>query len=116
MGTEANREILAQTGLLAPEAAAAGADDLVIVIKAQDSTSAKAALGKVDELLARRRAGMDQEYLPKSLESAAQALPQAGWVLISVPGRYAAGRPALRRPSTMRAYSFRNCGLSDQPS
>ena len=107
MGTEANREILAQTGLLAPEAAAAGADDLVIVIKAQDSTNAKAALGKVDELLARRRAGIDQEYLPKSLESAAQALPQAGWVLISVPGRYAAGvaRQALSLGKHVFLYS-----------
>ena len=34
---------------------------------------------------------MDQEFLPKSQESAAKTLPDAKWTLISVPGRYAAG-------------------------
>ncbi len=98
MGTQANKEILAQTGLLAPEAEAAKADDLVIVVQAENSQTAEAALGKVDELLAQRRGGVEHDYLPRSLDSAAQMLPDASWVLISVPGRYAAGvtRQALR--------------------
>ena len=50
MGTGANKDILAQTGLLAPEAQAASADDLVIVVQAQDEPTAESALGKVDEL------------------------------------------------------------------
>jgi FdrA protein len=91
MGTEANKELLAQSGLLSPEAQTATADDLVIVVKGSDGTSAKAAIEKVDELLsARRGGGVDQEYRPKSLETALQMLPEAQWVLISVPGRYAA--------------------------
>ena len=98
MGTTANKDILDQTGLLAPEAHAASADDLVIVVQAQDDQAAESALGMVDELLTQRRGGIEQDYLPKSLESAAQMLPDAHWVLISVPGRYAAGvsRQALR--------------------
>ena len=51
MGTEANQEILAQTGLVTPESRAAAADDLVIVVKAETEVEADAALGQVDELL-----------------------------------------------------------------
>ncbi|MFN2183544.1 MAG: acyl-CoA synthetase FdrA [Anaerolineae bacterium] len=107
MGTAANKEILAQTGLLAPEAKAASADDLVIVVQAEDNEAAEVALGRVDELLARRRGGVEHEYLPKSLDSAAQMLTDAHWVLISVPGRYAAGvtRQALRLGKNAFLYS-----------
>ena len=51
MGTNANKDILAQSDLLSPEVQAALADDLVIVIKGADQSSAKAAIEKVDELL-----------------------------------------------------------------
>ena len=91
MGTDANKDILAQSDLLTSEAQSAVADDLVIVICAEDDAAVQAALDQVDELLTRRPGGVDQEYRPKSLESAAQMLPDARWVLVSVPGRYAAG-------------------------
>jgi FdrA protein len=91
MGTRANKEILAQTGMLAEAVRDAGPDDLVIVVLAEDDASADDALGRVDELLARRRGGVSQDFCPVSLESAAKMLPDAEWVLVSVPGRYAAG-------------------------
>ncbi len=117
MGTDANKEILAQTGLLTPEARAAGADDLVIVVQAMDGGKAEAALGKVDELLTRRRGSVEQDYRPKSLESAAQMMPDAHWVLISVPGRYAAGvaRQALGLGKNVFLYSD-NVSLDDEIS
>jgi FdrA protein len=117
MGTEANKDILSQTGLLAPEAQAAAADDLVIVVQADDSATAEAALGRVDEFLTQRRGGVEQDYLPKSLESAAQMLPDAQWVLISVPGRYAAGvaRQALRLGKSVFLYSD-NVSVDDEVS
>ncbi len=98
MGTDANKEILAQTGLLVSEVKAAAPDDLVIVLRAEDETQAEAAMAQVDGLLTRKRATGELDYLPKSLEMAAEMLPEAHWVLISVPGRYAAGvaREALR--------------------
>ncbi|MGD8466686.1 MAG: acyl-CoA synthetase FdrA [Anaerolineae bacterium] len=109
MGTEANRDILQQTGLLTREAEAAAADDLVIVVLATDEDAAGAALSQVDSLLSQRRASteLDDEYRPKSLESAAAMLPEARWVLISVPGRYAAGvaREALRLGKNVFLYS-----------
>ncbi len=91
MGTDANKDLLTQSDLLTPEVQTAGADDLVIVVKAKDDPTAQSTLEQVDDLLTSRKGpGIDQEYLPKSLETAAQMLPNAQWVLVSVPGRYAA--------------------------
>lgn len=115
MGTAANKELLDQSGLLPPEAEAAAADDLVIVVKAEDEAAAEVALAQVDELLARRRSVVEQEYRPQSVESAAQMLPDALWVLVSVPGRYAAGvaRQALRLGKHVFLYSD-NVSLDDE--
>ena len=116
MGTDANKELLAQSDLLAAEIQAAGVDDMVIVIKADDGATAQAALEGVDDLLvARRSGGIEEEYRPKSLESAAQMMPDAQWVLVSVPGRYAAGvaRGALDLDKHVFLYSD-NVTLMDE--
>jgi len=118
MGTAANKDLLAQSHLLAPEAEAAGADDLVIVVRADDEASAQAALERVDDLLAaRRKLGVEQEYLPKSIELADQMLPDAQWVLVSVAGRYAAGvtREALRLGKHVFLFSD-NVSVEDEVS
>jgi FdrA protein len=116
MGTDANKEVLEQSDLLVAEAQAAGADDLVIVVRGTDDALAQAALAKVDELVAARRgrAG-DEAYHPRSLETAAKMLPDAQWVLVSVPGRYAAGvaRQALRLNKHVFLYSD-NVSLEDE--
>ena len=54
MGTPANREIIAAAKLLTPEAAGARPDDLLIVVKAVDETSALAALAQAEEILSAR--------------------------------------------------------------
>ncbi len=116
MGTDANKDVLAQSNLLVLEAEGAGADDLIIVVKGKNEPSAQTALGKVDELItARRSGGVDKEYRPKSLESAANRLPAAQWVLVSVPGRYAADvtRQALRLNKHVFLYSD-NVPLKDE--
>ncbi len=98
MGTESNKEILAHIDLLPAEARAAKPDDLVVVVRADDAAAAEAALGQLEELLTRKKSRIEQEYRPQSVETAAQMLPEAEWVLVSVAGRYAAGvaRNALR--------------------
>lgn len=109
MGTAANLELLGQTGLLVDEVRSAKADDLVLVVKAVDAKTAQDALSRVDELVAARRSreGAGEDFLPRSLESADKTLPGAKWVLISVPGRYAAGvsREALRLGKHVFLYS-----------
>jgi FdrA protein len=74
MGTDANKDILAQSDLLTPAVGSAGVEDLIIVVRAESEEAATAALGQVDDLLTRRKSTIDQEYLPKSLESAGRML------------------------------------------
>jgi len=116
MGTDANKDVLAQSGLLVHEAQDALADDLVIVIKGETEEAAQLALSKVDELIASRRSrGGDEDYLPKTVASAAAMLPEAQWVLVSVAGRYAAGvaRQALAQNKHVFLYSD-NVSVEDE--
>lgn len=89
MATEANKELLAAGDLL-PADVSARADDLLIVVKGETETAVTEAISQVDELLTRRKASGNSEYRPHSLDAAVKLLPDADWVLISVPGRYAA--------------------------
>jgi len=116
MGTDANKDLLAQSDLLAPEAQTAGADDMVIVVRAENQTAARSALEKVDEMLSARSKGeIEADYRPKSLETAFRMLPEAQWALVSVPGRYAAGvaRQALDLGKHVFLYSD-NVALEDE--
>jgi FdrA protein len=115
MGTPANLELLEQSGLLTSEAKQAGPNDLLIVVKAASDSAAAGALGQVDALLSKRRSVVAQEFRPKSLETAVQQLPEAGWVLVSVPGRFAAGvtREALDLNRHVFLYS-NNVPLEDE--
>ena len=118
MGTSANKEVLAQSKKLVDEAAAAGPDDLVIVEAADSEAAAQAALSRVDELVAARRTtGGEKDYRPHDMGTAAQMLPNANWVLVSVPGRYAAGvaRQALELNKHVFLYSD-NVTLEDEVS
>src|SRR5512145_3224264 len=72
MATQANRDLLAANNLL-PDSVSAKPDDLLIVVKANDEASATNAIGKVDELLARRKSSsVAQDFRPRSLSSAAK--------------------------------------------
>ncbi len=118
MGTDANKEVLEQSDLLTDEAKSAQPDDMLIVVKGEDEAAADEALSKVDGLLSRKRGeGVEAAYLPKSIEAAVDMLPEAQWVLISVPGRYAAGvaRQALEHNRHVFLYSD-NVSLDDEIS
>jgi FdrA protein len=117
MATQANRDLLAANNLL-PESITANPDDLLIVVKANDDNSATDAMGQVDELLSRRKSStVSQDFRPRSLSGAVKQLPEASWVLISVPGRYAAGvaREALELAKHVFLYSD-NVSLEDEIS
>ena len=115
MATQANRDLLAANNLL-PDSISANPDDLLIVIKADTENSATDAIGQVDDLLARRKSStVSQDFRPRSLSGAVKQLPEANWVLISVPGRYAAGvaREALDLGKHIFLYSD-NVSLEDE--
>ncbi|HVT19530.1 MAG TPA: acyl-CoA synthetase FdrA [Thermoanaerobaculia bacterium] len=116
MATPANRELLAARGLLpAGAAATAGPADLLVVVRAASEGAAGAALARVDEQLAGRRAAAGLGFRPRSLAGAVRQLPEASWVMVSVPGRYAAGvaREALDLGRHVFLYSD-NVSLADE--
>lgn len=90
MATKANKELLQDFALLVKEADNATADDLLIVIKSEKIEDARRALESIDELFAQREVEIAKDFRPHSLEAAIKQLPGADWVLISVPGKYAA--------------------------
>jgi FdrA protein len=113
MATPANCELLISSGFSFDKGARS--DDLLIVIKADDELSAETALSQVDQLMSRKRQTQSEGYLPKSLQAAAGQLPQSSWVLVSVPGRYAAkvARDALDINKNVFLYSD-NVSLDDE--
>ncbi len=118
MGTDANKEVLKQSGLLVEDARQAGPEDLVIVVKGEEEHHVLSALQQVDALIAARRSSnLEQEYRARTLDMAAKMLPAAQWVLVSVPGRYAAGvcRQALELGKNVFLYSD-NVSLEDEIS
>ena len=100
MATPANRELLAQAGLLTAEAAAAGPNDLVVVIDAAPA-AALPARARAEELLTAQRARREHggRHVPRTIGSALRRMPGADLALISVPGAWAAAeaRRALER-------------------
>lgn len=114
MATQANLDLLEDTGLPLVNVEARP-EDLLIVIKAKSKAHADEALDRVDELLARRRSAAASTYRPRSLDAAIRQLPHAHWVLISIPGRYAADvtRQALEAGKHVFLYSD-NVSLEDE--
>ena len=117
MGTPANKALLAQSALLSEDLKDAAPEDLILVVKAVSEAAARSALARVDEFLAARRSKQSDGYRPKSLTSATRMIPEAEWVIISIPGRYAAdvAREALRLGKNVFLYSD-NVSLADEIS
>ena len=92
MGTPANRAMLAEAEMLPPDAPPTEAADLLVVVSANTDEAVRAALARVDELLAARRGATaeDRAAAPRTLASAARASGAASVALIAVPGPYAA--------------------------
>jgi FdrA protein len=89
MGTELNRALLVQAGFAEPDATA---DDLVVAVSADSPATAEVAVAAIDRQLDERRAadGDDRgRTAPRTVESAAARTPDAGVVVVSVPGPHA---------------------------
>jgi FdrA protein len=107
MATPANKELLVDFNLLTEEGSSANPDDLLIVVRGENETDVDQAITQVDELIKKRRTASSQEFRPKSMDAAIGQLPDAKWVLISVPGKYAAGiaKEALENDKNVFLYS-----------
>lgn len=92
MGTEANKRVLAEVGLMTDPVKQAQANDLVIVIEAESDRAAEAALAQAEAILAEAAAAEQKQaeaVAPRTLEQARRNLAGANLALISVPGPYA---------------------------
>ena len=92
MGTDNNKELLRQAGLLDDEGHAAGPNDLIVAFDLASPENEPQTLQWFQERLEAREQGSStgQGYRPRSLEGAVRALPEANLAVISVPGEYAA--------------------------
>src|SRR5687767_10673300 len=91
IGSPSNKLLLREAGLLAPEGEGAGADDLVIAVRASDERAGRRALASALPLIDTKEA-IPSAGPPRArtLSSAVHLLPGANFALISVPGEFAA--------------------------
>jgi len=101
MGTPANKDILSQGGLLAPELAPAAPADLMILVDGDEDALAPALAAIEGELAGRETAaaGERTEIAARSIAMGLERLERATLAQVSVPGPYAAAEAlkALKR-------------------
>lgn len=90
MGTEHNKELLDNVGLLNSEIKAATPNDLIIAVKLGEECEFESIVEKVEQLLNKKKRDSGEEYCPPTLESAIRNIPDSNIVIISLPGQYAA--------------------------
>ncbi|SVC54504.1 uncharacterized protein METZ01_LOCUS307358, partial [marine metagenome] len=117
MGTPANRQIMADAGLLASAGEAAGGGDLIIGIRVGTLEDAGAALTEAVTLLDQPTiSGRDgATWRPRTLRAAVKSAPMSNLALISVAGDFAIAeaRKAIRRGLHAMIFS-NNVGLAEE--
>jgi FdrA protein len=117
MGTEMNKEVLKNVGLLTPELEQAKTSDLMIVIKAETDTVCESAYESVEQLFEKKGAPAkgtgDVAYA--TIDSAARSIPEANFTVISVNGAFAAreARKALENNLHVMLFSD-NVSIEDE--
>ena len=117
MGTPANKELLRAGGLGAPELAAAGPTDLIIVAEAASASAGESLVAKVDDLLARRAVTSKRSGLrsARSLERAMSIIGDANLALVSIPGEYVAAEVSRLLDRDIHAFVFSdNVSVEDE--
>ena len=109
MGTTANKKILADANLLIDKGKYAKNNDLLICVRAKNQSVGKEALRDAIKKLARPFTSelRSEARRPRSIRSAIKVNPDANFVLISVPGDFAAAeaRKAINRGLNVMLFS-----------
>lgn len=111
MGTEMNKEVIRNVGLMTSEVEEAKTSDLMIVVKAESDELCENAFVGINELLTKKNTATagKGEVKYSTISSAASSIPDANFAVISVNGAYAA-REAKRRLKRPSRYAFqRQC-------
>jgi FdrA protein len=117
IGSDTNKRLMRDSGLLDEAAEAARPADLVVGVNARDDSSAQAALAELDAMLAHRPSSATGEGLPRArgLRAASQALPGANLALVSIPGEFAAAEAANALRAGLHVLLFsNNVSLEDE--
>jgi FdrA protein len=118
IGSDTNKRLMRDSGLLQQASEAAQPTDLIVGIHAQSNASAEDALAKLDAMLAHRdaaRTSQESFARTRGLAAARQALPGADIALISVPGEFAAAEAANALRAGLHVLLFsNNVALDDE--
>lgn len=117
MGTDANKDILNNTGLLTPEAEAASPNDMMIIVDSEDEQIMEEVLPAIDTFLADLSAKGDDKEKPAaaSWQEALTALPDANVALFSIPGEYGAAEMEKALKNGLHVFSFTdNVAIEDE--
>lgn len=117
MGTDANKDIFRNTGLLTPEADAANPNDMVIVVEADDEKTVDMVLEETTAFLNDLSVKKQQSELKEaaSWDEAAAMLPDANLALFSTPGEYTAPEIEKALDLGLHVFSFSdNIALEDE--
>ena len=119
MGTDSNKRVLEQIGLLTDAVKDAGANDLIFVVEAKSKAIGENALAKAKILLS--ESGKEtvnknnKERLPQSFGQAYKVFQDANMLFVSVPGPYAALEAAKALNLNMNVMLFSdNVSLEDE--
>lgn len=117
MGTEANKDILDNSGLLTAEGKAAAPGDMIIVIDAEDAQIVDKVLTEADKFLndlaVKKKATMVETV--DSIEAALEEMPDANVALFSIPGEYATDEIEKALDNGLHVFSFTdNIPLEDE--
>jgi len=117
MGTNANKDIFKNSGLLTDEASMAEPNDMVIVVEADSEGIIAAVLAKVDDFLSDLSVKKQVSGLRSvdSWDDALKELPDANLALFSTPGEYTAPEIEKALDRGLNVFSFSdNISLEDE--
>jgi succinyl-CoA synthetase alpha subunit len=117
MGTDANKDILNNTGLLSPEAEGASPNDMMIVVDSENEQIMTTVLPAVDDFLSDLSANQEDKEKPAatSWQEALTALPDANVALFSIPGEYGAAEMEKALKNGLHVFSFTdNVAIEDE--
>ncbi len=91
MGTDTNRRLLSDLGLLAGESKGAGDSDMIIAVRVRDAFDGGEVMGRVENLVMAppKASGGARTQVLHSVSSALERLPKANLAVVSLPGKQA---------------------------
>lgn len=117
MGTEANKDIFRNSGLLTSEAESAAPSDMIIVVETDNENVVEIVLEESDKFLndlAVKKTKNATESV-NSLDAALEEMPDANLALFSIPGEYAADEIEKALDKGLHVFSFSdNIALEDE--